>query len=214
MQNLIKSILSGNQSLLVVGDINADLIKETIGLAVADFEIIDSEAIKIVDVRKVLHWLYLRPMVGEKKVLVILKAELLNSNNSTTLLKTVEEPPSYASIVLVTGDEHRILPTIVSRCRKIRLPFSVNNNLPENYKSVEEIVRLNVKERFELAAMIAEMENSDIKQILTLWQANYRQKLLKGDDKIQVLEKINRSKDLLETNISVKLLIENLLLNF
>ncbi len=37
-----------------------------------------------------------------------------------TLLKTLEEPPSYINIILITSNSNKIIPTILSRCERIK----------------------------------------------------------------------------------------------
>lgn len=212
MQTLINAMDSNSRSFLVVGELDSELFQNELNLAVADFEVIDSETIKIEEVRKLLHWLFLRPMAGDKKVLIIEKAELLNTNSATTLLKTLEEPPEYARIILVTTDEQKILPTIISRCSKLRLPIAVKENKIENYLSPDQLAKMSVKEKFDWAAIVAELPTTEIKEILGYWQIDLREKMLAGADKIEILTQINRAKGLLETNISVKLLLENLTL--
>ena len=60
------------------------------------------------------------PYESEKKVLIIRDAHRLTETAQNTLLKTLEEPPAYAVIILVTHDIGKILPTILSRCQQIR----------------------------------------------------------------------------------------------
>ena len=66
------------------------------------------------------HDLSLRPMVGRRRVAVIDDADRMSNESSNALLKTLEEPPSYAVIVLIAADASRILPTIRSRCQTVR----------------------------------------------------------------------------------------------
>jgi hypothetical protein len=212
MQPLIKAMDSNSRSFLVVGELDTELFNEALDLAVADFEVVDGETIKIEEVRKLLHWLFLRPMAGNKKVLILEKADLLSANSATTLLKTLEEPPEYARIILVTTDEQKILPTIISRCSKVRLPMAVRENKIENYLSPDKFSKMSVKEKFDWATVVAELPTAEIKEILGYWQIDLREKMLAGEDKIEILTQINRAKGLLETNISVKLLLENLVL--
>lgn len=54
-----------------------------------------------------------------KKVFIVDEAELLNSASQNMILKTLEEPPAGAAIILVTSSEDQLLPTIRSRCQRI-----------------------------------------------------------------------------------------------
>ncbi len=53
------------------------------------------------------------------KVFIVDEAELLNPSGQNALLKTLEEPPAGTTLILVTGNEDRLLPTIRSRCMRI-----------------------------------------------------------------------------------------------
>jgi len=66
------------------------------------------------------HDLALRPMAGRRRVAVIDDADRMSNESSNALLKTLEEPPSYAVIVLIAADSSKILPTIRSRCQTVR----------------------------------------------------------------------------------------------
>jgi DNA polymerase-3 subunit delta' len=70
--------------------------------------------------REGLCWrILLRPSVGERKVAVIMDADHLDEA-ANCLLKTLEEPPLGAVIILVGTSIERQLPTIRSRCQLIR----------------------------------------------------------------------------------------------
>ena len=59
------------------------------------------------------------PYLGHNKVFIIDEAELLDEPGQAALLKTLEEPPDGTYIILVTTMEHRLLPTIRSRCQRL-----------------------------------------------------------------------------------------------
>ena len=213
MQNKLAN-LSDYHAILLVGYADQQSICESFSAGPADFHLLSEPTIKIEKIRELIHWLNLRPMQGTQKLALIENADLMTTEAANALLKTLEEPPSYGHIILQTLDEQRILPTIQSRCQKIRLSFSLNQEKPEIYLLPEEIAKMSVKEKFDFVAKLADEETLIIKTVLTFWQESFRQGLLGGDDKIVILQAIARAKDLLETNISVKLLLENLVLNF
>lgn len=62
----------------------------------------------------------LKPFRGQRKVAILSDADFLNEEGANCLLKTLEEPPSDALIILIGTSEQRQLPTIRSRCRIIR----------------------------------------------------------------------------------------------
>jgi DNA polymerase III subunit delta' len=62
----------------------------------------------------------LRPFESSRRVFVIVDADRMNDESQNTLLKTLEEPASFAHLVLVSSAPGRLLPTIVSRVQGIR----------------------------------------------------------------------------------------------
>jgi DNA polymerase-3 subunit delta' len=60
-----------------------------------------------------------RPFEGGKRVFVIEAAEALRDESQNALLKTLEEPPPYAHIVLLTSEPEILLETIASRCAPV-----------------------------------------------------------------------------------------------
>ncbi|MEN6424568.1 MAG: DNA polymerase III subunit delta' [Phycisphaerales bacterium] len=61
-----------------------------------------------------------RPMMSSRKVYIVSEAEKLNANSQNALLKVLEEPPSYCTIILLCTRLEELLPTIRSRCQIIR----------------------------------------------------------------------------------------------
>jgi DNA polymerase-3 subunit delta' len=79
------------------------------------------EMIRIDEVRALRHDLHMRPFEAERRVYVVLGAERMNEDAADALLKDLEEPPSYAVIVLVASELGPLPPTILSRCQLV--PF-------------------------------------------------------------------------------------------
>lgn len=68
---------------------------------------------------------YLAPFEAKKKVFIIQDAHRMLIYSANALLKTFEEPPTNSVIILTTHAPEQLLPTILSRCQKIRfLPVS------------------------------------------------------------------------------------------
>src|SRR6185295_2860697 len=62
----------------------------------------------------------LRPFEAQRRVFVIVEGDRMNDEAQNALLKTLEEPASYAHLVLVSSAPGRLLPTIVSRLQPVR----------------------------------------------------------------------------------------------
>jgi DNA polymerase III subunit delta' len=60
-----------------------------------------------------------RPFEGGSRVFVIDRAESMRDESQNALLKTLEEPPPYAHLILSSSDGEALLETIVSRCQSV-----------------------------------------------------------------------------------------------
>ena len=80
-----------------------------------------SRELKIGTIREWQRDIDLRPFEAERRVFILDDAETLNEAASNAMLKTLEEPPSYAVIILIAHGAGDLMPTIVSRCRVMRL---------------------------------------------------------------------------------------------
>ena len=80
----------------------------------------EKSVISVDDIREQLNQLVLiKPYSSAYKVFIIDEAEKMNDQAQNALLKTLEEPPEYAVIFLLTNNENSLLETIRSRCVKL-----------------------------------------------------------------------------------------------
>lgn len=89
-----------------------------------DFMIIENEEknIKIEQIRYMNQKIYEKPITSSKKVYIINNSDTMTKEAQNCLLKTLEEPPQYASLILIASNQDKLLNTIRSRC--IKLNFS------------------------------------------------------------------------------------------
>ena len=69
------------------------------------------------DIRSLIDQVRIPPQIGKYSVYIIDEVHMLSQGAFNALLKTLEEPPSYAIFILATTEKHKILPTILSRCQ-------------------------------------------------------------------------------------------------
>ena len=69
------------------------------------------------DIRSLIDQVRIPPQVGKYSVYIIDEVHMLSQGAFNALLKTLEEPPSYAIFILATTEKHKVLPTILSRCQ-------------------------------------------------------------------------------------------------
>ncbi|MCK5390944.1 MAG: DNA polymerase III subunit gamma/tau, partial [Deltaproteobacteria bacterium] len=72
------------------------------------------------DMRELLESVHYTPTRGRYKVYIIDEVHMLSTPSFNALLKTLEEPPPYSVIILITSNPDSLLPTIRSRCQMIR----------------------------------------------------------------------------------------------
>jgi DNA polymerase-3 subunit delta' len=76
----------------------------------------------VADVREeVIHRAPLSPFEGGHRVFVIEAADHLNEESQNAMLKTLEEPPAHAHLILLSSEVEAVLPTVASRCQTIEL---------------------------------------------------------------------------------------------
>jgi len=80
----------------------------------------DSGSIKIEQVRDAIDRADYRPFEGKRRVVIIDHADALVSQAQNALLKTLEEPPSASVFILVSSIPDALLPTVLSRCPRLR----------------------------------------------------------------------------------------------
>lgn len=86
-----------------------------------DFNIIlgEDRMIKKSEIDEIVDAVKHAPFESDKKIYIINNAHLMNKESQNGLLKTLEEPPIFLIIILITDSPNLLLPTIISRCQII-----------------------------------------------------------------------------------------------
>ena len=89
-----------------------------------DVEVVAPEGsfVLVDQIREINRDIALRPFEATARVYILLHAESMNKEAANAFLKTLEEPPPHAYLLLVSDAPDELLPTVVSRCQ--RVPFS------------------------------------------------------------------------------------------
>ncbi|MDP9352159.1 MAG: DNA polymerase III subunit delta' [Chloroflexota bacterium] len=93
-----------------------------------------SHELGIGTVREIVREIDLLPFEAERKVYIIKDADTLTEEAANSLLKTLEEPPSYATLVMVAAEATNLPETIRSRCAVLRLH-------PVGHAEIEHLLR-------------------------------------------------------------------------
>ncbi len=197
---------------LILGNILEASLIEIFQVGEPDTFRLTESPIKINHIRELSRWIQLKPHSSPHKLAIVYRAESMTGESANALLKILEEPPSGSVLVLQAKNKNRILPTVLSRCQTFKTASVISGDLPAEYLTPEKISQKSIKERFDYANILLSSEN--LLEILNGWEDFYRKKMLEGESVLENLRQISQSKDLLLTNSSVKLLLENLLLAF
>lgn len=87
-----------------------------------DFFMLDDKSLKVEDISKMLDKMSTLPVFSQHKVFLILNAENVNERAQNKMLKSLEEPNAKNLFIMTSAKLDKILPTILSRVSKIRVP--------------------------------------------------------------------------------------------
>ena len=188
----------------------------------ADIKIVelkdDEKTIGISQAREGARFLQERPFSYQKKFLIVLDSEKLTVQAQNSLLKTLEEPPAYALILLSSKTQNSLLETVVSRCRMLPVRKDRECNIVENNNSLNKILKMNPGKRLEFASEISKEEKETILELLECWIEEGRGMVLKRPSDESRLKNIKRiieiKKDLENSNVNQRISIEALVLSF
>ena len=121
----------------------------------------EKDIIKKGQVDELIQFINRSPFESEKKVIIIDQAHLMNKEAQNGLLKSLEEPPSYIHIILVSSDSKNLLPTIRSRGQTIHF-YPIKAHVVEDYL----INNLNIQK--ELAVFLSKLSNGSLGKAIHL----------------------------------------------
>ena len=167
----------------------------------------DGGKIKIEQVREMQRKIAERPIISSKKVYIINDADTMTTEAQNCLLKTLEEPPEYITIILICSNENKLLGTIKSRCTRLyfeRLTNTdvekyINTNYPDDklneeilvmYQgSIGKAIKLREKKEIyeQIEKIIRQLKEKNLIEIIKMAEEIYQSK----EDIDNILEYIN-----------------------
>ena len=161
----------------------------------------DGKTLKIEQVRNLQARIVEKPITSRRKVYVIDDADLMSEESQNCLLKTLEEPPEYAVIILIVSNESRILPTIKSRCVIIKFQPLTSKEIKQVKPELsDDLIQLlegslqnaeNIEQKKEqyvqLLNLVNVLENKQLVEVFNSADLLYKGK----DDIITLLEYLN-----------------------
>ncbi len=147
---------------------------------------------------KIINDVDIKPYSNKYKIYIVSEAERMNPQAQNAILKTIEEPPEYVIIILLTTNHYAFLQTILSRCVIIQMKSvdteSIKKILMTKYESVD--YQADVMAAFaqgnvgKAIALCRDTNFNDVKnQVISICKRAYRM------DEHQISEEVKRIKD-------------------
>ena len=167
----------------------------------------EGNSIKIEQIRYLQRKIQEKPIISNKKVYIINNADKMTTEAQNCLLKTLEEPPEYGTIILIGSNENAFLNTIKSRCMKISFQpiatkyikqymeetygmTNISQNMLEAFQGSigKAIILKDKKEQYEhIEDMIEKIDKTDMTELIRLGEPLYQSK----DEIMNILDYIN-----------------------
>ncbi len=127
---------------------------------------LEEKTIKVEEARKINHFLHMTAAETSHRIVLVDSVDDMNPSAANAILKLLEEPPAHALLLLISHAPGKLLPTIRSRCRHVRMPAL----------EAEAVERT-------LSHVAADFERGDIRQIAPISEgsAGFALELLAGD---------------------------------
>ncbi len=177
----------------------------------------EEKQIGIGDIKKIKQIAYFKPSKGKEKAIIISAVQGLTIEAQNSLLKLLEEPPANTIIILLIESKDSVLETIQSRCKIIKINNKEEEEINEKYsKLLNSLEKAKIGEKLKIAEDLAKNKEEALKAIEKMILIT-RDKLLKSGDN-NLIEKINKLQKaytiIKNTNVNLRLALENLFLNF
>lgn len=162
----------------------------------------DKREITVGQVRELRQEVFVLPNEARGKVFLIREADTMNGSAQNALLKVLEEPPSYASFLLLGQNPGAFLPTIRSRCQELRLQGVGKEKSPSQQAAelAEAFIRGDALDFARLSAKLEKLDKERFDRFLTeLYQAaGLRARAAAGKPQAAALELCARTAKLME----------------
>lgn len=128
-----------------------------------DFKLIEPKKglIKKKEIDDLIRSMSIAPLESKRKIVVIDNSDQIGVEGQNGLLKTLEEPPPYVNIILISSNSNNLIPTILSRCQVLKF-YPVNN------KNIEELLKRNYNKTSEEANFIAHFTKGSVGRSILL----------------------------------------------
>ena len=131
-----------------------------------DLKLIESEKglIKKEKIDEMIKNINIAPLESKRKIIIIDDSHDIRMEGQNALLKTLEEPPSYINIILISSSSNNLVSTIISRCQIVKF-YPVENT------KIEELLMAKYNKTLEEASFIAHFTKGSVGKSIMLSQS-------------------------------------------
>ena len=163
-----------------------------------DFQLIEPNEgkVKIEQIREMQRKVAEKPIISNKKVYIIENSDTMTTEAQNCLLKTLEEPPEYITIILICTNEDNLLSTIKSRCTRMhfdpidteKIKKYITQNYPDqeiseniinlSQGSIGKAIKLNENKNIyeNIEKILLSMQDKDLIEIIQMSEEIYKTK--------------------------------------
>lgn len=167
---------------------------------------VESEtSLGVKEVKTIREHLSFKPHSLDGKVVVVIGADSMTQDAQNSLLKTLEEPPTEASIVLTTSSEHKLLPTILSRCQLINIEDKLST---KDKGRVEVLLNSDLVTRFEIIE-----KTEDRETLLQELVGYFTEQLIQDPNQLEFAKFLTETEKWQKAQGNIRTILEYLMLN-
>ncbi len=118
------------------------------------------------DARALIERCTLAPIAGRYRIFILDECHCLTGNAFNALLKCIEEPPPHVVFILCTTEQHKVLPTIISRCQVFNFRTLSIQTIVQHLRIIADAESISINE--EALNAIARLSDGGLRDALQL----------------------------------------------
>lgn len=174
----------------------------------------DAEKLGVEQTKKIRQFLSLKPYSAKGRAVALESAHNLTLDAQNSLLKSLEEPPKNAIILLGAESESNLLPTIISRCEIVKVEsgkWKVKSKHENKYaEDIQRLINSSIQERFEY---IEKLEEKDKFLIALLLYFRNKLSLHPKGANLEFVKILLEAQRWQKANVNIRAILEYLMLN-
>lgn len=178
-----------------------------------------SKFIKIEQIQDLINENQKHPITSKHKVLYLEQANMMRVEGSNAILKTLEEPSHFTTIILSTDSIDNILSTIISRCQLIPVKSQENEEDLSEFEFRQYIPKTFI-EADEMANKLGKTDKEEIKELIiklqkSIWNETKSLNLTEDDirKRVYILTKLEEYSISIDSYVNTKLILENMFID-